>query len=357
MSGQQRVTIYDLAAKLGVSVATVNRAFSDSGRISPETRLRVLETAEEMGYRANRAAQSLRRGPLRIGVLLCCPVAVYLNEIRRGVESAFSDLAQYNVYPDLHTVAGYNAEDRREEINAVLDGFVSDGCAGAVLFLSGDNSGFAGKVAELSAAMPVATVANDLPPCGQKVSVTADGERAGRLAAELLGLCCPVRRFAVVTGGLHTAIHAANVRGFRGYADEHGFRRVDLYEHDDDRERFVEQMERVIARRNDYDGIYITSSSSTLGERLLSGAAGLRVVTTDLYAENRALLKKELICATIFQNPRRQGYTVVQRLYRYLSERTGTGRVLITPELVFSSNADTRRGEEFNPFSSETDAP
>lgn len=346
MSGQERVTIYDLAAKLGVSVATVNRAFSGSGRISAETQRRVLETAEEMGYRANRAAQSLRRGPTRIGVLLCCPVAVYLDEIRRGVESAFSDLAQYNVYPDLHTVVGFNAEDRKEEIDGILDGFLADGYDGAVLFLSGDNSGFAEKTAALSAAMPTATVANDLPPCGQTLSVTADGECAGRLAAELLGLCCPGKRFAVVTGGLHTAIHAANVRGFRGYADEHDFRRVDVYEHDDDRQRFVERMEQVVARRADYDGIYITSSSTTLSEELLSGAAELRVVTTDLYDQNRALLKKERICATIFQDPRRQGYTVVQRLYRYISDHTGGGRVLLTPELIFSANADARRDGE-----------
>ncbi|HEX7714936.1 MAG TPA: LacI family DNA-binding transcriptional regulator, partial [Bacillota bacterium] len=46
-------TIYDIAAKLGVSTATVSRAINGTGRVSEETRLKVKAAIEEMGYQPN----------------------------------------------------------------------------------------------------------------------------------------------------------------------------------------------------------------------------------------------------------------------------------------------------------------
>lgn len=60
----RRVRLKDIAAKLDVSHATVSRALNrtDDPLISEATRLRVLKTAEEMGYRPNHAARSLATG-------------------------------------------------------------------------------------------------------------------------------------------------------------------------------------------------------------------------------------------------------------------------------------------------------
>jgi LacI family transcriptional regulator of maltose regulon len=41
----------DVAKKAGVSLSTASLVLSDQGRISPETRARVLEAALELGYR------------------------------------------------------------------------------------------------------------------------------------------------------------------------------------------------------------------------------------------------------------------------------------------------------------------
>ena len=58
---EKRVTIYDIADKLGISIATVNRALNDKPRVKPETRELVKRTAEEMGFRA--AAHGRNRLP------------------------------------------------------------------------------------------------------------------------------------------------------------------------------------------------------------------------------------------------------------------------------------------------------
>jgi LacI family transcriptional regulator len=56
------VRLQDVAQHLGVHPMTVSRALSGSGRISEATRESIRQTAEELGYRPNLVARSLRQG-------------------------------------------------------------------------------------------------------------------------------------------------------------------------------------------------------------------------------------------------------------------------------------------------------
>lgn len=53
-------TIQEVAKKVNVSISTVSRVLNNSGYVSPETREKVIAAADELGYRQNRLAQSLR---------------------------------------------------------------------------------------------------------------------------------------------------------------------------------------------------------------------------------------------------------------------------------------------------------
>src|SRR3982750_1942147 len=55
-------TIREVAAKAGVSVATVSYVLNDSRKVRPETEQRVLWAARELGYQPNSAARSLAVG-------------------------------------------------------------------------------------------------------------------------------------------------------------------------------------------------------------------------------------------------------------------------------------------------------
>lgn len=55
-----KVGIKDIAARAGVSIATVSHSFRNPGRVSDDTREKVLEIAAQMGYSPNRLAASLR---------------------------------------------------------------------------------------------------------------------------------------------------------------------------------------------------------------------------------------------------------------------------------------------------------
>jgi len=60
----------DVARRAGVSQKTVSRVFNNEPYVSPELRRRVLEAAEQLGYRPNNAARVLASGRTRsIGVI------------------------------------------------------------------------------------------------------------------------------------------------------------------------------------------------------------------------------------------------------------------------------------------------
>lgn len=64
------VSLKDIAARCGVSIATVSKALNDQQDISRETRDRVRRVASEMGYMANAAARTLKTNrSFNIGVL------------------------------------------------------------------------------------------------------------------------------------------------------------------------------------------------------------------------------------------------------------------------------------------------
>lgn len=70
-SERRPVTIYDVAAALGMHKSTVSLALSGKGNVSKETRARVQEVATQLGYSPNPLAQRLARASSNSLVALC----------------------------------------------------------------------------------------------------------------------------------------------------------------------------------------------------------------------------------------------------------------------------------------------
>lgn len=66
----KKVTIYDIAKKLGITPATVSYALNNVPKVSPEMRKKILDTAMKMGYVRNYTAVSLSTGKSKIIALL-----------------------------------------------------------------------------------------------------------------------------------------------------------------------------------------------------------------------------------------------------------------------------------------------
>jgi DNA-binding LacI/PurR family transcriptional regulator len=101
------VTIEDVARDLGLSASTVSKALNDYRDIPTETKVRVTEAAQRLGYHPSAAARSLRlHRTERIGVINTATSYNYdyFMELLRGV-TAGAEQADYNLvlYTNVHT--------------------------------------------------------------------------------------------------------------------------------------------------------------------------------------------------------------------------------------------------------------
>jgi LacI family transcriptional regulator len=88
MTKPKEVTIYDLAARLNVSIATVSRALKDDPVVSKKTKKKIFDLAEEMGYRYNHFARNLReQRTYTIGVIVPRLNSYFMSTVIAGIES------------------------------------------------------------------------------------------------------------------------------------------------------------------------------------------------------------------------------------------------------------------------------
>jgi len=83
--------VREVSARAGVSRSTAARALSGEGYVSDAIRARVLQAAEELGYRPNEIARALSGSQSRIvGVLLADISNAFYAEVATGIEQVLS---------------------------------------------------------------------------------------------------------------------------------------------------------------------------------------------------------------------------------------------------------------------------
>lgn len=101
-----RVGIQDVAARAGVSIATVSRVLNASRPVAPELRERVIAAARELGYSANLLGRALRQGRSHsIGLLVPDLENPFFATLAQQVSRSFSrsniDVFVYSADNDL----------------------------------------------------------------------------------------------------------------------------------------------------------------------------------------------------------------------------------------------------------------
>lgn len=132
----ETVTIKDIAKALGFSTSTVSRALRDSHEISEETKKAVLAYAEEVNYRPNPVAQSLKeRRSKSIGVVVAEIANSFFSQIINGIES----VAYENGY---HVIITQTHESLEREV-AAMNYLASRSVDGILISLSSETENIA----------------------------------------------------------------------------------------------------------------------------------------------------------------------------------------------------------------------
>jgi LacI family transcriptional regulator len=119
------VTIRDVAAHAGVSVATVSRALNGSGPVGAETRERIEAAVESLRYRPNSAARSLiTRRTRMLGVLLPDLFGEFFSELIRGIDQAAQAAGYHLLLSSSHDDAS-DLEAALEGMHGRVDGLLA----------------------------------------------------------------------------------------------------------------------------------------------------------------------------------------------------------------------------------------
>jgi len=117
------ITIHDVSERAGVSLSTVSRVLNDRSTVNPQLRERVLQAVQELDYRPNLAARTLKTSRSRLIVFMVPEISnPYYTETYRGIHG----IAEEQGYITLV----YEATDVREVLRTIMargaDGLIID---------------------------------------------------------------------------------------------------------------------------------------------------------------------------------------------------------------------------------------
>lgn len=191
---KHRTSLKDLAARLGVSIATVSRALRGSHEVGEEMRLRIQQLAREMNYRPNPFAQSLRKeAPCIIGVVVPNLVTHYYASVLDGIEDC-ARRAGYTV------ISSNSHEDYMLEASAI-DNFMNLHVAGIVACLAQNTTDYSHFIEIHKMGIPLVFFARTCLP-EMFSQVIADGDVAAQKATQHL-IDTGSRRIAFIGGPNH----------------------------------------------------------------------------------------------------------------------------------------------------------
>ena len=343
MMKENRTTIYTLAEELGVSVATISRAFDPNSRLSQEKRKLILATAKKYGYKPNKMASRLSMDPIRIGVLNFSYIKAFYTEILEEIRSAYENLKDYKIECDIRVLQ--RGEDQMSDALEILDEFLIKKYDGVIISGMYEECvvEYVNKLAD--AGIRVATVQYNLPDSRRLFSSLSNYEVIGRMAAQLCGMLlrsASCKKTVMFTGNHASPTHRTLIQSFRAASAENGFEIVDIYDTQDRAEVAEQMVNRAFREHPDIAAIYASSANSLPICRFLEkngDARSVVFVASDVFNDLYPYLEKGYIDATIYQEPFKMGYDAFDRLFRSLADAEEVEEVVYsTPRVVLSSN-------------------
>lgn len=191
MTTRSAASLKDIAARLGVSIATVSRALQGNPAISKATREKVVQAARDMNYSKNFIADSLRSGQLPlIGVIVPHAVTLFYSSILDGIEQVAAQ--------EGYAVISMNSHESYEEERCNVQSLRNLHVAGIIASVTQETEDFGHFHCLADESLPVVFVARDIPTPDFS-SVTADSvEAAYKATCHLAAQGC--RRIAILCG-------------------------------------------------------------------------------------------------------------------------------------------------------------
>ena len=295
-------TIKEIAELAGVSRGTVDRVLNNRGAVNPKTARKVLEIAQALDYKPNRAGIVLaaQKKNLKIGVILFDTGNPFFNDVIEGVNKKAEELGGYNCSVLISRV-GF---DLQAQLDA-MDRMAAQGVNGIVLSPYNDPL-IAGKINELSEkGIPVITTNTDIENSARLAYVGCNFYRSGETAAGLMHLMSDGEVYAgIISGSSKVLCHTDRIAGFR----------------DDEFESYDGTL-RLLGEHPEINALYFAAGGVYGGCRavLASGRRDITIISCDKVPTTRDMVLQGVIAATICQQPLIQGTRPLDLMFSCLT--------------------------------------
>ncbi|MEO9476613.1 MAG: LacI family DNA-binding transcriptional regulator [Cyclobacteriaceae bacterium] len=333
----QKTTIHEIAKALNTTASTVSRALNDNPRISKETKKRVFEMAEKLGYEPNTMASSLRRGHSKIiGIIVPYADRIFFSSVIRGIEEEVKK-SGYNV---IICQSYENIKNEQDDVNALLSAQV----AGIIISLSRetDSVDHLNKVMKKGKPLILFDRTSDLISTS---SVVIDDYHGAYSAVSHL-IQNGYKRIAFFSGNKKVSIFKERFRGYLSALTDNNIPINDNYvievPSDVDQGKLV--TEKLMELSEKPDAIFSSSDFSALGAIKWLTQNNYRVpedVGVIGFGNDPFTQYLEPTMTSVDQKSKEMGKTVAQVFLEQISNDHQIHRkVLLTPELITRASSD-----------------
>lgn len=316
-------TIKEIAELAGVSRGTVDRVLNNRGSVNAETAEKIRSIVKQLDYKPNPAGIALaaQKKKYLIGVILFSTKNPFFDDVMQGFLDKAEELSLYGCEISVKRVA-YHPEAQLSAIRACL----KEGIQGLILTPYNDDS-IRNELNKLCCGgIPVITVNSDVEGVRRLTYVGSDYYNSGEAAGSLMKLVTsgPVK-LGIVNGDDHILCHTQRISGFVDkLSDDERFQVVCRGESLDDDNRAYDLVSRMLREHPELNAFYFTAAGVYGGCRAIAELApdrDIKVITFDEVPSTVEMMKKNIITATICQEPYWQGSKSLELMFSYLFDR------------------------------------
>ena len=314
-------TIKEIAELAGVSRGTVDRVLNNRGFVSKETAEKIRTIIRQLGYKPNRAGIALaaQKKKYLIGVVLFSRKNPFFDDVMQGFSNKAEELSLYGCEISVKRVA-YHPEAQLSAIRACL----KEGAQGLIITPYNDDKVRTELNKLIRSGIPVITVNSDTEGIRRLAYVGSDYYNSGKAAGALMALVTsgPVR-IGIVNGDNNILCHTQRISGFVDKLSEDiRFQVICQGENLDDDKNGYELVAKMLTEHPDINAFYFTAAGVYGGCRAIAELApdkDIKVITFDEVPSTIEMMQKNIITATICQEPYWQGSKSLELMFSYLS--------------------------------------
>jgi LacI family transcriptional regulator len=327
------VTIKDIAKAAGVSITTVSRALNGYSDVNEETRRKIFQIAEAMGYSPNMAARSLivkrtkTLGLLISGITRTSVKDSIAFEILCGTNDRAGELN--------YDLVLFNTDTQKQKMKSYKSLCLERGVDGVIIMGIRLDDPYLEEVVNSN----IPCVLIDIPLTGEGVSsVNSDSVNGARIAVDYL-IKCGHRHIGMINGHAQAFVSKGRLEGYRKALDEHGIPFREQYVEDGGftESGGAEAAVRLLSRNPDITALFCASDLMAIGAIQAIRNMGksvpedISVVGYDNIGMSEYLTPP---LTTVKQDHYRMGYQATQMLIDMLEGRNVHPQVIIPAELV-----------------------